>query len=53
MYGKKYMGVERTTYLINANMKLLKVWRKVKVSGHAEAVYKTALKLLGEDCLSH
>ena len=38
MYGRKYMGVERTTYLIGKNGKILKVWPKVKVPGHAEAV---------------
>jgi peroxiredoxin Q/BCP len=38
MYGKKYMGIERTTYLIDANGDVAKVWAKVKVPGHAEAV---------------
>lgn len=38
MYGKKYMGVERSTFLIDKGGKLAKVWRKVKVPGHAEEV---------------
>ena len=38
MYGKKYMGVERSTFLIDSNGKLLKEWRKVKVKGHVEEV---------------
>ncbi len=38
MYGRKYMGVERSTFLIDAAGKIEKVWRKVKVPGHAEAV---------------
>lgn len=38
MYGKKYMGIERTTYLIDANGNIAQVWPKVKVPGHAEAV---------------
>lgn len=38
MYGKKYMGVVRTTYLINPDGKIEEVWGKVKVNGHADAV---------------
>jgi thioredoxin-dependent peroxiredoxin len=38
MYGKKYMGVERSTFLIDASGLLRHEWRKVKVNGHAEAV---------------
>jgi peroxiredoxin Q/BCP len=38
MYGKKYMGVERSTFLIDASGKLAQSWRKVKVPGHAEEV---------------
>ena len=38
MYGKKYMGVERSTFLIDAQGVLRAEWRKVKVNGHAEAV---------------
>jgi len=42
MYGRKYMGMERATYLIGADGKVLKAWRKVKVSKHAEEVLKAA-----------
>ncbi len=38
MYGRKYMGVERTTYLIDRDGKIARVWTKVKVPGHAEEV---------------
>lgn len=38
MYGKKYMGIERATFLIAADGTIAQVWRKVKVPGHAEAV---------------
>jgi len=42
MYGKKYMGIERSTFLIGPDGIILKVWRKVKVSGHVENVLKCA-----------
>ena len=38
MYGRKYMGMERSTFLIGADGTVLKEWRKVKVPGHAEDV---------------
>lgn len=38
MYGKKYIGVERSTFLIDAKGVLREAWRKVRVNGHAEAV---------------
>lgn len=38
MYGRKYMGVERSTFLVDANGNIEKIWRKVKVPGHADAV---------------
>ena len=38
MYGKSYMGIERATFLIEANGKIAKVWRKVKVPGHVAEV---------------
>jgi peroxiredoxin Q/BCP len=41
MYGRKYMGMERSTFLIGADGKVLKEWRKVKVPGHAEEVLAT------------
>ena len=40
MYGRKYMGMERATYLIGADGRVLKAWRKVKVPGHADEVLK-------------
>ena len=42
MYGRKYMGMERATYLIGADGRVLKTWRKVKVPGHAAEVLKAA-----------
>jgi peroxiredoxin Q/BCP len=42
MYGRKYMGMERATYLIGADGRVLKAWRKVKVPKHAEEVLKVA-----------
>ena len=42
MYGKKYMGVERSTFLIDDKGVIRGIWRKVKVSGHAEEVLKAA-----------
>lgn len=42
MYGKKYMGVERATFLVDAAGNIAKIWRKVKVPGHAEAVLEAA-----------
>lgn len=38
MYGRKYMGVERSTFLIDAEGQIKAVWRKVRVPGHVEAV---------------
>ena len=45
MYGRKYMGVERTTFLIDGKGKIREIWRKVKVPGHAEAVLEAAKAL--------
>lgn len=45
MYGRKYMGVERTTVLIDANGIVRRVWEKVKVAGHAEEVLAAAKNL--------
>jgi peroxiredoxin Q/BCP len=44
-YGKKYMGIERSTFLIDASGVVRKVWRKVKVDGHAEKVLAEAKAL--------
>ena len=38
MYGKKYMGIERTTFLINKKTKIMNIWTKVKVNNHVEEV---------------
>ena len=40
MYGRKYMGIDRSTFFINEEGKLIKEWRKVKVKGHADEVLK-------------
>ena len=45
MYGRKYMGMERATYLIGADGRVLKAWRKVKVPNHAQEVLKAARDL--------
>ncbi len=45
MYGKKYMGVERSTFLIDAKGVLRAEWRKVKVPGHCEEVLNAAMAL--------
>ena len=42
MFGKKYMGMVRTTYLVDADGTIQRVWRKVKVKGHAEEVLEAA-----------
>ncbi|MEM9726061.1 MAG: thioredoxin-dependent thiol peroxidase [Pseudomonadota bacterium] len=42
MYGKKYMGIERATFLIDGSGVIRRIWRKVKVPGHAEAVLEAA-----------
>lgn len=44
MYGRKYMGMERATYLIGADGRILKAWRKVKVPDHAAEVLAEARK---------
>ena len=38
MYGRKYMGIERTTFLIDEKGKIAEIWSKVKVPGHVRAV---------------
>lgn len=42
MYGRKYMGMERATFLIGADGRVLRAWRKVKVPGHAQEVLEAA-----------
>ena len=45
LYGRTYMGMERTTYLVDAEGMIARVWRKVKVKGHAEEVLAAAAAL--------
>ena len=45
MYGRTYMGMERTTFLVDAGGKIARVWRKVKVTGHAAEVLEAAQNL--------
>ena len=45
MYGKKYMGIERSTFLVNKEGKLVEEWRKVKVPGHVTEVLEAAKKI--------
>ena len=45
MYGRKYMGMERATYLIDADGRVVKAWRKVKVPNHARDVLAAAREL--------
>ena len=45
MYGRKYMGILRNTYLIGPDGKIAQIWEKVKVAGHAEAVLAAAKAL--------
>ncbi|PTQ11495.1 peroxiredoxin [Sphingomonas oleivorans] len=47
MYGRKYMGIDRATFLIDADGRIARIWRKVKVPGHAEEVLKAARALKG------
>lgn len=45
MYGRTYMGMERTTYLVDAEGRIARVWRKVKVKGHVAEVLEAAKAL--------
>lgn len=45
LYGRKFMGIERSTFLIDADGKLRREWRKVKVKGHAEEVLEAVSDL--------
>ena len=45
MYGRKYMGIDRSTFLIDANGKLRREWRKVKIPGHVEEVLQVTKEL--------
>ena len=45
MYGKKYMGIDRSTFLVGPDGKIARVWRKVSVPGHVEEVLAAATAL--------
>ena len=45
MYGKKYMGIERATFLIDSSGVIQGIWRKVKVNGHVEEVLEASRTL--------
>ncbi len=45
LFGRKYMGVERTTVLIDAEGRIAQIWRKVRIAGHAEQVLEAARAL--------
>lgn len=45
MYGKKHWGIERSTFLIDAEGKIVRIWRKVKVDGHVEEVLEAVQAL--------
>jgi peroxiredoxin Q/BCP len=47
MYGKTYMGVVRTTYLVDPDGNIAEAWTKVKAKGHAEAVLERLVELKG------
>jgi peroxiredoxin Q/BCP len=47
MYGRKYMGIERSTFLIDSAGKVARIWRKVKVKGHAAEVLAAVKSLAG------
>jgi len=45
MFGKKYMGIERTTFLIDKKGKVVKIWKNVKVSGHVDDVLEEVRRM--------
>jgi len=48
LYGRKYMGIDRSTFLFGPDGRLFRAWRKVRVPGHAEAVLAAAKEMLGK-----
>ena len=46
-YGREYLGIERTTFLIDHTGKILEIWRKVRVKGHVDSVLDRARDLFG------
>ena len=49
MYGRTYMGIVRSTFLINSQGKIARIWRKAKVKGHAQQVLEAARELVEEE----
>jgi peroxiredoxin Q/BCP len=47
MYGREYMGVDRSTFIVDAKGEVIKEWRSVKVKGHVEEVLNTVKNLFG------
>ena len=47
LYGRRYMGIDRSTFLFGADGRLFRAWRKVRVPGHVEAVLAAAKEMLG------
>ena len=45
-FGKEYMGIERSTFLIDPTGTIVKEWRKVKVDGHTDNVYQTLSQII-------
>ena len=45
MYGREYMGVDRSTFIVNTEGKIVKIWRGVKVKGHVAEVLEAVEKL--------
>ncbi len=45
MYGKKYMGVQRSSFLVVKGLKVVKIWRNVKVNGHVEEIIEFIEKI--------
>jgi thioredoxin-dependent peroxiredoxin len=48
LYGKRYMGIDRSTFLFAPDGRLFRAWRKVRVAGHAEAVLAAAREMTGK-----
>ncbi|GBD44328.1 Putative peroxiredoxin bcp [bacterium HR40] len=46
LYGRRYMGIDRSTFLVDADGRIARVWRKVRVPGHAEEVLEAARALV-------
>ncbi len=49
MYGRQYMGIDRSTFLVGADGRIVRAWRKVKVAGHVAEVLRTATAASGNN----